>query len=308
MMDEYIQLAPGDTEAQGVVTGKPEASGGIHGREEATGLGFYFALKQFFLDQNFTESIELSRNLGDKTYIIQGFGNSGYYIAKFLYEKEGAKIIGIVESDGATYNKDGLDITALKNHVDRHSTVKGCDGGDTFNNPNAILFKKCDVLIPTTDMRSIKSMNAHLLNCKVVAEGCNMPVTLKAEEYLTTNGTVILPDIIMNSGGTISSYFEYVKNIGHISPGKLTKRWELKANESIMKYIAQLLGTELPTSELTIASDLDIMRSALEDSMITSIKAIQLTSKRFAIDFRDAAYVNALNRIYENVRFGQNAA
>ena len=308
MMDEYSQLAPGDTEAQGVVTGKPEASGGIHGREEAAGYGFYLALKQFLSNQNLAESTELSNKLNDKTYIIQGFGNSGYNISNFLYEKENAKIIGIVEIDGATYNKDGLDINALKKHYDKHSTVKGFSGGETHANGDAILFKPCDVLIPAASIATINNTNAHFLNCKIVAEGCNMPVSLKAEKYLINNGVTILPDLVMNSGAAISSYFEYVKNIGHISPGKLTKRWELRANESIMKYIAQLLGSELPTSELQVASDLEIMRSALEDSIITAVKSVELTAKRFAIGYRDAAYVNSLNRIYESVRFGHNSA
>lgn len=308
MMDEYIQLAPNDTEAQGVATGKPETSGGIHGREEASGLGFYYALRQFFSNPNLAESIEVSRKLSDKTYIIQGFGNTGYHIAKFLTEKENARIIGVVEIDGATYNPEGIDIPALKRHFDKHSTVKGFEGGETSPFGDTVLFKPCDVLITAAHMRTINIQNAHLLNCKVVAEGSNMPVTLKAEEYLVNHGVVILPDIIMNTGGIISSYFEYVKNIGHISPGKLTKRWELRSNEAILKYIAKLLGTDLPISELTIASDLDIMRTALEDTMINSVKALEVTAKRFAIGYRDAAYVNALNRIYESVRFGQNAA
>ncbi|OMJ93035.1 hypothetical protein SteCoe_4118 [Stentor coeruleus] len=308
MMDEYIQLAPNDTEAQGVVTGKPEASGGIHGRDEADGFGFCIALKQFFLNQNLAESIEVSSNLHDKTYIIHGFGTTGYHIAKFLHEKEKAKIIGVVEGNGATFNKDGLDIVGLKAHYDKHKTVQGFSGGDTYTNGEEVLYKPCDVLIPAGDLRSINSSNSHFLNCKVVAEAANMPTTFKAEELLTSRGVVILPDVVMNSGGIVSSYFEYVKNIGHISPGKLTKRWELRANESIMKYIAQLLGTEMPTGELAIASDLDIVRAALEDSMISAVKNTENTAKRFAIGYRDAAYVNALNRIYESVRFGQNAA
>ena len=308
MMDEYIQLAPNDTEAQGATTGKPVQSGGIHGREEASGLGLYFGLKQFISNRNLAESVEVSRELSDKTYIIQGFGNTGSYIAKFLSEKENAKIIGVVEKDGATYNPDGLDIAALKRHYNKHSTVKGFDGGETAANGDDVLFKSCDVLILAANMKAIHAHNAHSLNCKIVAEGANMPVTLKAEEYLQNHGIVILPDVIMNTGGIVSSYFEYVKNIGHISPGKLTKRWELRSNEAMLKYIAKLLGTDMPTGQLYIASDLEIMRSALEDSIISSIKAVEITAKRFAIGYRDAAYVNALNRIYESVRFGQNVA
>ena len=308
MMDEYIQLAPGDTEAQGVCTGKPVASGGIPGRDEAGGLGFYFALKQFLTNENFAESIDVSPTLNDKSYIVQGFGNNGYHAAKCLSERENVKVVGVVEIDGATYNKDGLDIDALKKHYDRHATVKGFNGGETFSNGDYVLYKPCDVLITAADVRSINMTNASFLNCKVIGECANMPVTHKAEEYLKSRGVVILPDLVMHSGGIISSYFEYVKNIGHISPGKLTKRWELKSNEAIMKYISSLLGTEMPLGELSIASDLDIMRSALEDSVVAAVKATELTSKRFAIGYREAAYVNSLNKIYESVRFGQNAA
>ena len=94
MMDEYIQLAPNDTEAQGVTTGKPVHSGGIHGRDEASGLGLYYGLRQFISNQNLAESIEVSTDLSDKTYIIQGFGNTGSHVAKFLAEKEKARIVG----------------------------------------------------------------------------------------------------------------------------------------------------------------------------------------------------------------------
>ena len=308
MMDEYTQLAPNDTEAQGVCTGKPEASGGIPGRDEAGGLGFYFALRQFFSNENFAESIDLSPKLNDKTYIIQGFGSNGYNVAKFLSEREGAKIIGIVEIDGGTYNKDGLDIKALRKHYQNHQTVKGFSGGETFSNGDYVLFKPCDILVTAADVGSINSINAKFLNCKVIGECANLSITSKAEEYLKSQGVVILPDVIMHTGGIISSYFEYVKNIGHISPGKLTKRWEMKSNEAILKYIAKLLGTDMPVGELSIASDLDIMRSALEDSVVGTVKSVEVTANRFAIGYRDAAYVNALNKIYESVRFGQNAA
>jgi glutamate dehydrogenase (NAD(P)+) len=308
MMDEYIQLAPGDTEAQGVCTGKPVASGGIPGRDEAGGLGFYFALKQFLSNENFAESLNVSPSLTDKTFIVQGFGSNGYHVARILSEKEKGKVIGVVEIDGGTFNKDGLDIPALKLHYDRHKTVKGFNGGETYTNGDYVLYKPCDVLIAAADIRSINMSHANFLNCKVIGECSNMSITYKAEEFLKSRGVVILPDLVMHSGGIISSYFEYVKNIGHISPGKLTKRWELKSNEAIMKYISTLLGTEMPVGELSIASDLDIMRSALEDSVFAAVKATELTAKRFAIGYREAAYVNALNKIYESVRFGQNAA
>ncbi|CAG9324047.1 unnamed protein product [Blepharisma stoltei] len=303
VMDEYSKLAPNDTELLAVVTGKPEASGGIAGRVEATGRGFYYALHQFLSDLELTESLGLTNNLDNKSYIIQGFGNVGYYIAKFVTENAKGKIVGILEKDGGTYNPEGLDVKALKKHFDKHHTLKGFDGGDTYSYAEDILSKECDILVPAAIEKTINSENMHLLKCKIVAEAANMPITLKAEEYLLNHGVAILPDILMNAGGVITSYFEYVKNIGHISPGKLTKRWEMRSNEAILKFIAGLLETDLTHGELHVASDLDIVNNALEDLMTNSVKLTQKTANRFAINYRDAAYVNAINRIYENLRY-----
>ncbi len=65
-----------------------------------------------------------------------------------------------------------------------------------------------------------------LLKCKVLVEGGNGPVTFEAEKYLEDKGIVIVPDILINTGGAIVSYFEWLKNIEHISPGKMTKKFE----------------------------------------------------------------------------------
>jgi len=195
-------------------------------------------------------------------------------------ENAKGKIVGIIEKDGGTFNAEGLDIKALKKHFDRHGTLKGFDGGETSHYAEEILSKECDILVPAATERTINTDNAHLLKCKLVAEAANMPTTLRAEEYLNNNGVIILPDIVMNTGGVICSYFEYVKNIGHISPGKLTKRWEMRSNEKILKFIAELLDTEMPHEELQVASDLDIVRNALEDIMTSAVKSTQKNLKQ----------------------------
>jgi glutamate dehydrogenase (NAD(P)+) len=147
--------------------------------------------------------------------------------------------------------------------------------------------------------------NAHLLNCKIIAEGANAPLTPKAQEELEKKGIVILPDLIMNTGGVTASYFEYVKNIGSISPGQLTRRWEYKSSQTILKALSKATDTELPEDidiEF-IASSRDLIYLALEDAMSQAIGNTFKTSRRFGINYRDAACVNALNRIYDNLRF-----
>lgn len=305
ILDSYYQHHPNDTEALAVVTGKPESLNGIQGRKEATGLGLYFALREFCNNDENMSPLRLTPTLEEKTVIIEGFGNVGYYAAKFLAERGGCKIIGIAEYDGSTYNANGLDIDKLKEHFDKHNTLKGFSGGDTFSKSEDLLCQDCDIFLPCAIERSINMSNARLLSCKIIAEGANAPLTPGAQEELEKKGVVILPDLIMNAGGVTASYFEYVKNIGSISPGQLTRRWEHKSSQTILKALSKATDTELPEDidiEFT-ASSRDLIYLALEDAMSQSLASTFKTSRRFGINYRDAACVNGLNRIYDNLRF-----
>ncbi|CAG9327162.1 unnamed protein product [Blepharisma stoltei] len=241
IMDEYVQLAPNDLNSTAVVTGKPESIGGIAGRDDATGFGFYCAINEFLKYPETIERHDMTPCLDDKTVIIQGFGKVGRNIAKFLQEMGNAKIIGIIEKDGGTYNENGLNIAGLLKHFKRHRTVKGFNGGDTYLDGEDLIREKCDIYIPAAVENSINSENMREINCKIIAEAANLPIMLNAEKYLSNQGIVILPDIVMNTGGVITSYFEYVKNIGHISPDKLIRRWEFNSNEKIFLWVLIVL-------------------------------------------------------------------
>jgi len=95
----------------------------------------------------------------------------------------------------------------------------------TVVDPDSYIERPCDILIPCAVERTISKVNMHLINCKLIVEGANGPVTLEAEKYLEDHGVVIVPDILINSGGVVVSYFEWLKNIEHISPGKMTKKF-----------------------------------------------------------------------------------
>lgn len=117
--------------------------------------------------------------------------------------------------------------------------------------------------------------NAENLQCKILAEAANGPTTPYAEEILEKRGIVILPDILMNAGGVTVSYFEYVKNLGHISPGKMAKRWETKSKAVIYDTISEELasmGKELDIrQEMEGAAERDLVYSGLEDVMCEAI-------------------------------------
>ena len=150
----------------------------------------------------------------------------GYWASKFL-EKDGAKVVGIVEYNGAIYNQDGFDVQDVKNYYTEKGTLAGYHGAkeSNFEDPLKFMEKPCDVLLPAAVEKSVHRNNAPLLQCRVVLEGANGPTTYAGEEELLKRGIVCVPDMLANGGGVTCSYFEWLKNIDHVSPGKMTKKY-----------------------------------------------------------------------------------
>jgi glutamate dehydrogenase (NAD(P)+) len=88
------------------------------------------------------------------------------------------------------------------------------------------MFKECDVLIPAATEKAINIHNAHQLQCRILAEAANGPTTKNAEQVLEDKGILILPDVLTNAGGVTVSYFEYLKNLDHVNPGLINRKWE----------------------------------------------------------------------------------
>jgi glutamate dehydrogenase (NAD(P)+) len=86
------------------------------------------------------------------------------------------------------------------------------------------MYRPCDVLLPAAMEKTVNKFNCEQLHCKILAEGANGPTTLAAEQYLEAKGVLILPDILLNAGGVTVSYFEWLKNLEHVKPGKMTRR------------------------------------------------------------------------------------
>lgn len=109
MKDTYQNLCGHhDINAAGCVTGKAQNQGGISGRTESTGLGVYYATRELLQNENICKKAGIAKGLKDKTFIIQGFGNVGYYTAKNFVD-DGAKLIGVAEFDGSIYSAKGID-------------------------------------------------------------------------------------------------------------------------------------------------------------------------------------------------------
>lgn len=199
MMDEYSRIREFDSPS--FITGKPLVLGGSIGRETSTAMGVTLLI---------SEAIQvMDMSLAGSRVIVQGFGNAGSYIAKFLHEA-GAKVIGISDANGALFNRDGLDILYLLDRRDSFGTVTNLFPNTISN--QELLIQDCDILVPAAIENQITADNAGQIKAKIVIEAANGPTTAKATEILTERGILLVPDVLSSSGGVIVSYFEWVQN------------------------------------------------------------------------------------------------
>jgi glutamate dehydrogenase (NAD(P)+) len=187
----------------GVVTGKPLTLGGSLGREEATARGALFTIREACRKQG--------RSIDGLTAAVQGFGNVGSYLARFLGEA-GAKVIAISDSSTGLYNPNGIDVPAAVAHKRETGTLEGLRGAEPISNDDLVLLE-CDVLAPCALEQVITGDNADKVRASIVCEGANGPLTPTADEILDDRGVLILPDVLANAGGVVVSYFEWVQGL-----------------------------------------------------------------------------------------------
>ena len=202
IMDTYSALKGNFVQPE-VITGKPLAIGGSLGRNEATGRGLSFTVREAVK--------KLGINLQTSTVAVQGFGNAGQY-ASLLLGEMGAKVVAVSDSQGGVYNKNGIDISSLRKHKEKIGSVVGFSESKSISNEE-ILETECTILIPAALENQITKKNASQITARLVAEAANGPTTPEADEILYKNKTLVIPDVLANSGGVTVSYFEWLQNI-----------------------------------------------------------------------------------------------
>ena len=244
MMDTYAN-STGATERQNVkriVTGKTLETGGSPGREKATGQGVVFCLQHW--------ADEVGFDLSGATVSIQGFGNVGSATGKIL-QVHGARLVAVADHAGAITDEDGIDAFELADWVREHGSVAGfpeamwIDDEDFWSVP-------ADILVPAALENQVTAANAGRIQARVVVEAANGPTTLEAEKILEQRGIEVLPDILVNAGGVVVSYFEWLQN-------RSAQRWDLedvdfKLREILWKACGEVADIR---SELKIASRRD---------------------------------------------------
>jgi glutamate dehydrogenase len=199
MVDEYSQIREFDS--PGFITGKPLVLGGSRGRETATAAGVTIVIKEAAKKRGI--------DLKGARVVIQGFGNAGSFLAKFMHDA-GAKVVGISDAYGALHDPDGLDIDYLLERRDSFGTVTKLFKNTITN--KQLLELDCDILVPAAVENQITADNAANIKASIVVEAANGPTTLEGTRILTERGILLVPDVLASAGGVTVSYFEWVQN------------------------------------------------------------------------------------------------
>ena len=307
--DEYQRLHPTEMDALACVTGKPVYKSGIAGRVEATGRGIQFALREFFREPLDVKRASLAGGLDGKRIIVQGLGNVGFHAATFLSAEDGAKVIAIIERDGALMNDEGLDVGAVKEWINTTGGVEGFPDAAFISEGSSVLESECDILIPAALEGVIHAENAARINAKLIIEAANGPITAAADEVLRERGVVVIPDLYANAGGVTVSYFEWVKNLSHIRFGRMERRAQ-EATQALMltelERLSSLVGSDkwAPTENFRTnyakgADELQLVRSGLDDTMRDALQAMRTRwhEDEKVDDLRLSAYIIAIQKI-----------
>lgn len=165
------------------------------------------------------------------------------------------------------------------------------------------MFIFSDFFIPAAIEKSVNAGNAHRFECKLIVEAANGPTTLEAEKILLARGVKFLPDVLCNAGGVAVSYFEWLKNMDHVRPGRMQRKWEEKTRENLIEVILEATGLnpEQVDKKLLLegAKERDIIYAGLEEVMSSATTEVINTSREKKLDLRMAAYVNGIRKIHE---------
>ena len=265
MRDEYEKQTRSYSPA--VITGKPLEFGGSVRRETATARGGFFILQEL-IDRAALDPADLR-------VAVQGFGNAGAHMAKFLHDA-GYTIVAVSDSQGGIYSPEGLDPVRIHKYKSKTGSVTGeycegsvCDVGrmkldNVTTVTNAELLEvDCDILVPAALDNVITEANADNIKAKTILELANGPTTPEADAILEKRGIRVIPDVLANAGGVTVSYFEW-------SQGRSGEQWTEGQVEERLKRI-----------------------------MLTAYKAVRREARRANMSYREAAFAVGIKRMLE---------
>ena len=195
---------------EGVLTGKGLSFGGSLARTEATGYGLIYFVEEMLKTRG--------TSFDGKTVTISGSGNVAIYAAEKA-EALGAKVVTVSDSNGYVYDRDGIDIAALKEIKEvkraRLTEYKNYRPNSEYHEGRGVWNIPCDIALPCATQNELDENDARELiknGCTAVGEGANMPSTLGAVEVFLESGILYSPGKASNAGGVATSALEMSQN------------------------------------------------------------------------------------------------
>jgi glutamate dehydrogenase/leucine dehydrogenase len=249
MLNEYEKII--GKKAPATFTGKSVKNGGSEGRTEATGFGGGVVLREILK----TKMVSVS----NKTVAIQGFGNVATYFAQSAIN-QGLKVVALSDSRGGIFNKNGIDLKQAHEHKKTTGSLSGLAGTIDISNKK-LLELDVDILVPSALENVLTAQNAKKVKAKIIMEMANGPTTAEADEIFEKKGIVVVPDILANSGGVATSYFEWYQNMHN-------EKW---SREDVLKKLDSL--------------------------MVSAFKDVLSAKRKYQTSFRNSAYIVGAKRI-----------
>lgn len=211
-------------------TGKPFSMSGLPHELGSTGFGVYHAAK-VALDY-------MKLDMKKCTFAVEGFGNVGYFAAKFLTD-EGARLVAVSDSRGVAYSKSGLDFMRLEEVKRKTGSVSNYQGA-VCTSCEKILDVEADILITAAVPDLVRPGDVDRLRYRLIVEGSNIPMTEAVEELCHMKGILVVPDFVANAGGVISSYVEYIGG----TKDEMFRMVEKKIRENVRKVLSDSASGE----------------------------------------------------------------
>ena len=300
--DTYRTLNPHDINHLACVTGKPLSLHGVPGRREATGLGVFHGIVNCLADPSAGHG--LSPGLEGKRVIVQGLGNVGYYAARELAD-HGARIVGIAEIDAGVYDPNGLDMEEVAAYRRERGGVADYPAGQVFADSRETLEQPCDILVPAALEHQLTVDNAERIQARIIAEAANAPTSPEADRILNQRGITIIPDLYLNAGGVTVSYFEWVKNLSHISFDRMLTGTADMQTRRMLDTVQAVTGSSFTLDERARIergpTEIDIVSDSLAKTMGESYDRIAERRRTDNLpDLRTAAYLCSLELVAQS--------
>uniref|UniRef100_A0A8C2V9A5 Glutamate dehydrogenase n=1 Tax=Chinchilla lanigera TaxID=34839 RepID=A0A8C2V9A5_CHILA len=257
----------------------------VHACEQipATCRGVFHGIVNFSNETHYMSISGMTPGFGDKTFVVQGFGNVGLYSMRYLHSF-GAKCIGVGESDESIYNPDGTDPKELEDFKLQHGSILG--------------FPKARIYEGSILEKQLTKSSAPKVKAEIITEGANGSTTLEADKTFLERNIIVIPDLCWKAGRVTVSYFEWLKTLNHVSYGQLTFKCERDSNYQLLMSVQESLERKFGKHSGTIpifqdrisgASERDIVHSGLAYTTECSDRQIMCT----------AAYVNAIEKVFK---------